>query len=138
MKKSLFCLLVLTIAASSTVWGQCEPAPKSRNPNSLFVNNGGSGHYVKAGQAVYAGILVEDKEGRPRVAIVNDNCTNNFENGDVIRTLNDITISSKKEWEKALKQYKKGDKVKISVERGEKQLTVDVILDTIDIYKTVI
>ena len=138
MNKKTILLFTMAIALVHTAWSQCEASSKDAKPNTLFINNGGAGPYVRSGQAIYAGVLVDDSEGKPRVAIVNETCTRYFEKGDVIRTINNATIESAKDWDKVLKQYKKGDKVKISIERGDKQLSIDVILDTIDIYKAVI
>lgn len=138
MKQKTLFLLAMTFAIINTAWSQCESTSKSAKAATLFLNNGGGGPIVKTGDMNYAGILIEDKEGVPKVAFINDACTKLFEQGDRIRSINQTAITSAKEWDKVLKGYKKGDKVTITIERGGQAHQVEVVLDTIAVYKSVI
>jgi S1-C subfamily serine protease len=138
MNRKAFYILVMAMVTFNVAIAQSEPSSKSSKTNNLFIGNGSSGPYAKSGEALYPGILIEDEGGKPRVANVDSEYKRHFENGDVILSLNNTSITSKKDWEKALKQFKEGDKVKINIERGSKQLSVEVLLETISIYKSVI
>lgn len=48
--------------------------------------------------------------------------------GDQIKTVNNTSISSKKEWQELLKSKKSGDNIQLTVERYGKEKKVDVIL----------
>ena len=138
MKKQAFFIVTMTFAMVNIAWSQCEKKPISAKPATMYLNNGGAGPYVKTSDAIYAGIMVDDNEGVPKVAIVNQNCSKQFEIGDRIRSINTTVITTAKEWDKALKGFKKGDKVTITIERGGQQQNVEVVLDTIAVYKSVI
>ena len=136
MKKQIIFLVAMTFAILNTAWGQCEK--KSAQPAKMFLNNGGAGPYVKTGDAIYAGIMVNDNDGVPKVALINQNCNKQFEIGDRIRSINQTVINTAKDWEKSLKSFKKGDTVTITIERGGQTRNVEVVLDTIAVYQAVI
>ncbi len=135
--KATFIFSIAIIALNTASAQSTETAKKPKTTN-LFISNGGAGHYVKTGQMLYAGIMVEDTDGKLKVANVDENYTQHFEDGDIILSVNKTAVGSRKEWNKALKQYQEGDKVEISIERGSKRFTVSAVLRTIDVYKSVI
>lgn len=103
---------------------------------AIHAQNVADNHYVKTGVTCFAGIDVQQKEDQLVVTRSFDEHgkVTGFQKDDVVRSVDNVTVATKKQWDQIMNAHKKGDQVDIAVERAGKPLHVQATLEQVDVY----
>jgi S1-C subfamily serine protease len=100
-----------------------------------------SRHYEMVKTVGFPNVNVDVRDGALVVTQVFtriDGSLPELKTGDIVRRFGHTVIAKKRDWDKAQDGFKPGDAVDISVERAGKELTIRVVLESINVFKEVV